>query len=370
MSVMFTTALKPIKEEERQPSSNSSEVNNNNSRCTVGTETENNDSFSVDSIPLEMLEYARRNLKMEVDLLEYEFRHLKESLYNARCTQVNRKLEELKRSEASELDTVNDLVDSLYNDRKQVAKHRRDLQLESANKEYDNAIQTSMNDYEEGISNIRQRLRDRLLETVCNLQVEFMLARRAKRGSHASSIASRDEPLRQQNAGLGHPRRYHHSSSKSQSSFPSLLSHISPEARSLLIPQFLEDVEEEEETTKTNNRSKTDSASRASKRPKLETNVNGEETEVKEEEVVESRMMEVETSYNSEYLPGPDLEPRRKPVTLPANTPCFIYNLAPEEIDEDLKQIDEALRILLMRIISSKRGIPRITYSETASFIV
>lgn len=69
----------------------------------------------------------------------------------------------------------------------QVAKHRRDLQLESANKEYDNAIQTAMNDFEESIRSTRERLRDRLNETVCNLQVEFMMVRRAKRRSHASS---------------------------------------------------------------------------------------------------------------------------------------------------------------------------------------
>nr|CDS29505.1 breast cancer metastasis suppressor 1 [Hymenolepis microstoma] len=359
---MITTVLKPIKEEERQPSPNSPELINDSSRCNVGTETEN-ESFSVDSIPLEMLEYARRNLKMEVEQLEYEFRQLKEALYNARCTQVNRKLEELKRSEAPELDTINDLVDSLYNNRKQVAKYRRDLQLESANKEYDNAIQTAMNDYEENIRNTRERLRDRFTEAVCNLQVEFMMVRRTKRRSHASSISSRDEPLRQQNAGLGHP--HHYSSSKSQSPLSSIISRVSPEARSLLIPELFE----EEERTKTNHRPRTASAPKASKRPKLEADGNGEEVEIKEEED-DSRMMDVESPDNSDYLPGPDLEPRRKPVTLPANTPCFIYNLAPEEIDEDLKQIDEALKILLMRIISSKRGIPRITYSETASFIV
>lgn len=68
--------------------------------------------------------------------------------------------------------------------------------------------------------------------------------------------------------------------------------------------------------------------------------------EVKEdEEEDDSRMMGGESPSDSDYLPGPDLEPRRKPVTLPANTPCFIYNLAPEEIDEDLKQINEALKV-------------------------
>lgn len=117
---MSTTVLKPIKEEERQPSPHSVEPSNNINRCTVATETENSASFSVGSIPSEMLEYARHNLKMEVEQLEYEFRQLKEALYKARCTQVDRKLEELRRSEASELDTINDLVDSLYNDRKQV----------------------------------------------------------------------------------------------------------------------------------------------------------------------------------------------------------------------------------------------------------
>ncbi|VUZ51368.1 unnamed protein product [Hymenolepis diminuta] len=342
---MSTTVLKPIKEEERQPSPHSVEPGNNINRCTVATETENSGSFSVGSIPFEMLEYTRHNLKMEVEQLEYEFRQLKEALYKARCTQVDRKLEELRRSEASELDTINDLVDSLYNDRKQVAKHRRDLQLESANKEYDNAIQTAMNDSEESIRSTRERLRDRLNETVCNLQVEFMMARRSKRRSHApSSTASRDEPLRQQNAGLGCQHHYRSSASKVQPSpSSSLISRVSPEVRTLFIPEIFE---EEEERAKSNHRPRTATAT-ASKKPKFEAECeNGEEMEVKEdEEEDDSRMMSGENPSDSDYLPGPDLEPRRKPVTLPANTPCFIYNLAPEEIDEDLKQINEALKI-------------------------
>lgn len=70
----------------------------------------------------------------------------------------------------------------------QVAKHRRDFELASANNEYDNAIQTANNDAEENIRNTYERLRERIQESICALQVEHAMAKRSRR-SFASASA-------------------------------------------------------------------------------------------------------------------------------------------------------------------------------------
>lgn len=143
-------------------------------------------------------------------------------------------------------------------------------------------------------------------------------------------LASRDEPLRQQNAGLGHP---HHYRSTAQPSSSSATLRISPDVAALLVPGLEDGLRDVKEG---GNRP------HVSKRASLNEDENGQE--------VEEREIWSETLKSLEYLPGPDLEPRRKPVSLPASTPCFIYNLDPEDIEEDLQQINNALKVSSQRI--------------------
>ncbi|KAM7541577.1 hypothetical protein Aperf_G00000032181 [Anoplocephala perfoliata] len=323
----MSTSLKPMGEE--QPPStlvattSEAKPEVSASCCTLATETEN-ESFSVNSIPFELLECTKLNLQFEVSNLEYEFRQLKEALYEARIAQVDCKLDQLRRAEASELRTVNEMVDGLYDERKQVAKHRRDFELASANNEYDNAIQTANNDAEENIRNTYERLHERIQESICTLQVEHAMAKRSRRSFANASNASRDEPLRQQNAGLGHPHHHRSIAQPSSSTSSSATLRISPEVAALLVPGLEDDSRDFKEG---GNRSD------VSKRTRLIEREDGEEVE-------EGGMW----SESPEYLPGPDLEPRRKPVSLLASTPCFIYNLDPEDIEEDLQQINNALK--------------------------
>ena len=62
-----------------------------------------------------------------------------------------------------------------------MAKHRRDFELEVANKEYDNAIQTAMYDAEENLRNTTDRIRMRIQEAICTVQVDHALSRAALR---------------------------------------------------------------------------------------------------------------------------------------------------------------------------------------------
>lgn len=119
----MSTSLKPIDEEQPPPipvaTTSEAKPDASTSCCTVATEADN-ESFSVHSIPFELLECTKLNLQLEVVNLEYEFRQLKEALYEARIAQVDRKLDELRRADASELLIVNEMVDGLYDERKQV----------------------------------------------------------------------------------------------------------------------------------------------------------------------------------------------------------------------------------------------------------
>ena len=45
------------------------------------------------------------------------------------------------------------------------------------------------------------------------------------------------------------------------------------------------------------------------------------------------------------YIPGVDLEPRRKPATISPSSPCFIYELDEKEIQEDIEAISKAIRV-------------------------
>lgn len=55
--------------------------------------------------------------------------------------------------------------------------HRRDMELEVANKEFDNAQQTATYDAEENLRSTEERIRQRTQENICALQVERAQAR-------------------------------------------------------------------------------------------------------------------------------------------------------------------------------------------------
>lgn len=69
-----------------------------------------------------------------------------------------------------------------------MAKHRRDFELEVANKEYDNAIQTAIYDAEENLRNTTDRIRMRIQEAICNIQVDHAMARAARPTSSAAPL--------------------------------------------------------------------------------------------------------------------------------------------------------------------------------------
>ncbi len=52
------------------------------------------------------------------------------------------------------------------------------MQLEATNRELDNALQTATYDAEENLRNTEERIRLRIQETVCSLQVDRALRRR------------------------------------------------------------------------------------------------------------------------------------------------------------------------------------------------
>uniref|UniRef100_A0A5K3FN08 RAB6-interacting golgin n=1 Tax=Mesocestoides corti TaxID=53468 RepID=A0A5K3FN08_MESCO len=154
------------------------------------------------------LDSLKRELSNEISDLEWEFRQIKEALYAERIAQVDKKLQQLKSSEAPELIKVFALVDETYRIRKQVAKHRRDFELEVANKEFDNALQMATYDAEENLRATEERLRLRIQENICSLQVERVLAKRGM--FHESSCVGQNLVLPSGDANFTrHQRRNH-----------------------------------------------------------------------------------------------------------------------------------------------------------------
>ncbi|VDK81330.1 unnamed protein product [Dibothriocephalus latus] len=66
------------------------------------------------------LDTLRRELNEEISELEWEFKAVKEALYHERISQIDRKLQLFKSSEAPELKQISALVDEAYHIRCQV----------------------------------------------------------------------------------------------------------------------------------------------------------------------------------------------------------------------------------------------------------
>ncbi|KAL5966279.1 Breast cancer metastasis-suppressor 1-like protein [Taenia solium] len=283
------------------------------------------DLLAVEAIPESALEVVKRELIHEVAELEWEFKQIKEALFVERIAQVDRKLQQLRASEAPELLKVFELVDETYSIRKQVAKHRRDFELEVANKEFDNALQMTTYDAEENLRTTEERVRLRIQEGICALQVERAMAKHARQALKTSGVSGggppRDEPLRQQNAGLGHSHHHLHHDRRSMS--PSTTLRPSAEVAALLVPGLGDDEEKEK------------------KRMKVEGMKKEGEAEMEEErdDLTASVMLD------PNYLPGVDLEPRRKPVTLSPSFPRLVYELNEEDIRADIEAITNAVKV-------------------------
>ncbi|BHF59071.1 hypothetical protein SprV_0100202600 [Sparganum proliferum] len=228
------------------------------------------------------LETLRRELNEEISELEWEFKAVKEALYHERIFQIDRKLQLFKSSEAPELKQISALVDEAYHIRCQVAKYRRDFELEVANKELDNALQMATCDAEENLRIAEERIRIRLQESICTLQIERALANRRKRISHAAKSKTKVPSF-----DVSHGRRHKDFSKSLNYGFTT----TSEQVGSLL----------------------TSPAPLAAG--------------------------DMEDDYNETYMPSQDLEPRRKPVALPPSLPRLIYELDEEDIQADLQAI-------------------------------
>ncbi|VDM32528.1 unnamed protein product [Hydatigera taeniaeformis] len=318
----------------------------------VDTEAEA-DLLAVEAIPESALEVVKRELIREIAELEWEFKQIKEALFAERIAQVDRKLQQLRASEAPELLKVFELVDETYSIRKQVcidflllltcighsitiqvAKHRRDFELEVANKEFDNALQMTTYDAEENLRTTEERVRLRIQEGICALQVERAMAKRTRQtlktgasgGGEKSCLQGplRDEPLRQQNAGLGHSN--HHLHHDHRSSSPSTTLRPSAEVAALLVPGLDDDEE--------------------LMRMKIEGAEDEEEEEGEEAVDMEEKRDDLTSVVlDPNYLPGVDLEPRRKPVTLSPSFPRLVYELDEEDIRVDIESITNAIKV-------------------------
>lgn len=77
----------------------------------------------------------------------------------------------------------------------QVAKHRRDFELEVANKEFDNALQMTTYDAEENLRTTEERIRLRIQEGICALQVERAMAKRTRQTLKTSGVSGGGECL-------------------------------------------------------------------------------------------------------------------------------------------------------------------------------
>ncbi|KAH9286137.1 hypothetical protein ECG_01883 [Echinococcus granulosus] len=279
------------------------------------------DLLAVEAIPESALESVKRELIHEIAELEWEFKQIKEALFAERIAQVDRKLQQLRASEAPELLKVFELVDETYSIRKKVAKHRRDFELEVANKEFDNALQMTTYDAEENLRTTEERVRLRIQEGICGIQVERAMAKRTRQTLKAHGVSGggppRDEPLRQQNAGLGHSHHHYHDHC---STSPSTTLKPSAEVAALLVPGL--DDDEERETRR------------------------GEAEGMEEEDEAEGKGDDLTASVvlNPNYLPGVDLEPRRKPVALSPSFPRLVYELDEEDIRADIEAITNAIK--------------------------
>uniref|UniRef100_A0A0X3PG78 Breast cancer metastasis-suppressor 1-like protein n=1 Tax=Schistocephalus solidus TaxID=70667 RepID=A0A0X3PG78_SCHSO len=232
------------------------------------------------------IETLRRELNEEISELEWEFKAVKEALYRERIFQIDRKLQLFKSSEAPELKQISALVDEAYHIRCQVAKYRRDFELEVANKELDNALQMATCDAEENLRIAEERIRIRLQESICTLQIERALANRRKQISHIIKSKAKAPSF---DASLG--RRHKNFTKSLNCGFTTKGEQLG----SLLTPST----------------------------PMV--------------------AMDME-AYNETCLPSQDLEPRRKPVALPPSIPRLIYELDEEDIQADLQAIMNAVR--------------------------
>ncbi|CDS39999.1 breast cancer metastasis suppressor 1 [Echinococcus multilocularis] len=280
------------------------------------------DLLAVEAIPESALESVKRELIHEIAELEWEFKQIKEALFAERIAQVDRKLQQLRASEAPELLKVFELVDETYSIRKKVAKHRRDFELEVANKEFDNALQMTTYDAEENLRTTEERVRLRIQEGICGIQVERAMAKRTRQTLKAHGVSGggppRDEPLRQQNAGLGHSHHHYHDHC---STSPSTTLKPSAEVAALLVPGL--DDDEERET----------------RRGEAEgMNEEEDEAEGKGDDLTASVVLD------PNYLPGVDLEPRRRPVALSPSFPRLVYELDEEDIRADIEAITNAIK--------------------------
>ncbi|VDN13388.1 unnamed protein product [Dibothriocephalus latus] len=166
-----------------------------------------------------------------------------------------------------------------------VAKYRRDFELEVANKELDNALQMATCDAEENLRIAEERIRIRLQENICTLQIERALANRRKRIPHISKSKTKAS------FDAGHGRRHKDFTKSPNYGF----TPTGEQVGSVLTP------------------------------------------------ATPLAAMELE-DCNETCLPSQDLEPRRKPVALPPSLPRLIYELDEEDIQTDLQVIMNAVK--------------------------
>ncbi|CAH8838222.1 unnamed protein product [Trichobilharzia szidati] len=187
------------------------------------------------------VESLKRELQSEISELEWEFKQVKELLYNERLMQAENKLSQAKSGTAPEFLHVVSLVEESYKIRSQVAKYRMRFAVEVVNKEVDNELLLVECDAKERLLAAEEQIRVRLQESICKLQYERIV--------------------------------------------------------------------------------------RGYKTPK---NVDKESS--------------ISSDQSDIYLPSPNLEPRRKPVTLSPTTPKLIYQIPEKDIQSDIEFILAAVK--------------------------
>ena len=105
---------------EAAPATNDSGGGGSDVKIDTETGEADSDLLAVEAIPEAALESVKRELVREIADLEWEFKQIKEALFAERIAQVDRKLQQLRASEAPELLKVSELVDETYSMRKQV----------------------------------------------------------------------------------------------------------------------------------------------------------------------------------------------------------------------------------------------------------
>ena len=125
------TVEEPAASTSPKPEATPTTLNNDNSgggSSDVKIDAEaDTDLLAVETIPEAALESVKRELMREIADLEWEFKQIKEALFAERIAQVDRKLQQLRASEAPELLKVSELVDETYRMRKQVSSFQQQL---------------------------------------------------------------------------------------------------------------------------------------------------------------------------------------------------------------------------------------------------